>query len=388
MFETLFTRPSALERHREGPLADARKRYLIKCASEGAAPATLQRVARELLVITERLDVKAGETITRHDIEVAGQRWARYQRRRGHAHGPRWSRELFVQIATAWFGFRGCLEESRNEPGAFAGQVDEFVTYVREERGLSSSTIRNLRWHVESFLDGLGSQCRSFAEVSIEAVDAFLTLKGKQGWGRVSIATSAKALRSFFRHAEMRGWCTPGIASGIDAPRLFKYEGLPSGPHWEDVERLIASASGSRPSDIRDRAILMLFAIYGLRTGEVAGLRLEDLDWTREIISVVRPKLRRTQYYPLVPTVGDAIVRYLQEARPHCARRELFLRVIAPFRPLSPGGLYNLVSRRLAALGVQTPHLGPHCLRHYLPCLTMSCNSSNALCFRQMRETR
>ncbi|MER9121217.1 hypothetical protein NKH93_32475 [Mesorhizobium sp. M0954] len=76
-------------------------------------------------------------------------------------------------------------------------------------------------------------------------------------------------LRSFFRHAEVRGWCRRGIAAAIDAPRLFKQEGLPGGPAWDDVQQLVASTGGEDPRDIRDHAILMLFAIYGLRSGEV-----------------------------------------------------------------------------------------------------------------------
>ena len=64
----------------------------------------------------------------------------------------------------------------------------------------------------------------------------------------------------------------------IDGPRLFRHEGLPVGPPWPDVQRLIASASGDATRDIRDRAILILLATYGLRSGEVAGLCLEDLN--------------------------------------------------------------------------------------------------------------
>jgi site-specific recombinase XerC len=143
--------------------------------------------------------------------------------------------------------------------------------------------------------------------MTVDDVDAFLDSKGRDGWCRVSIATRAAALRSFFRHAEMWRWCSSGIAAAIDAPRLFKEEGLSRGPNWVDVQRLLAGTGGDEPRDTRDHAILMLFAIYGLRSGEVRGLRLEDLDWTTELIMVERPKQRRTQYYPLVASVGDAI---------------------------------------------------------------------------------
>ena len=211
---------------------------------------------------------------------------------------------------------------------------------------------------------GWASRIVRFDDVSLEDVDAFLAANGKRGWGRVSVATSAKALRAFFQHAAVRGWCAASIAAGIDGPRLFQHEGLPVGPPWPDVQRLIASTDGDSARDIRDRAILILLATYGFRSGEVAGLRLEDVNWEREMVSIARPKQRRAQEYPLVSEAGEAILRYLQQVRPRCARREIFLTLKAPFRRLSPGALYHLVSTRLGALGIQVPRRGPHSLRH------------------------
>jgi integrase/recombinase XerD len=109
---------------------------------------------------------------------------------------------------------------------------------------------------------------------------------------------------------------------------------------------------------------LMLFAIYGFRTAEVAGLRMEQVNWERETIVVLRPKQRRAQEYPLVQSVGEAILRYLQQVRPRCSHREIFLTLKARFRPLSPGALYHLVSSRLRALEIESLRRGPHSLRH------------------------
>ena len=170
----------------------------------------------------------------------------------------------------------------------------------------------------------------------------------------MSVATSAKALRAFFKHAALRGWCTATIATGIDGPRLFRHEGLPTGPSWPDVKRLIATTVGDSARDIRDRAILILLATYGLRSGEVSGLRLEDVNWESEKVSIWRSKQRRAQEYPLVSEAGEAILNYLQEARHLRAQREIFLTSKAPFHRLSQGALYHLVSTRLSVLGIHT----------------------------------
>ncbi|UCB61568.1 MAG: tyrosine-type recombinase/integrase [Candidatus Bathyarchaeota archaeon] len=94
--------------------------------------------------------------------------------------------------------------------------------------------------------------------------------------------------------------CSNGIAGAIESPRIFKQDALPAGLAWYNVQKLITSTNGDRPRDIRDRAILMLLSIYGFRSGEIAKLRLEDLDWEREIINVYRSKQSVTQSYPIV----------------------------------------------------------------------------------------
>ena len=229
---------------------------------------------------------------------------------------------------------------------------------------MAASTLAAQRWHVETFLEHLGVGKSSIADIMIADIDAFLDEKGRGGWSRVSMAASAHALRAFFRHAERRQWCAPGIAAAIDAPRLFREEALPMGPAWPDVQRLLESTKDRTARDIRDHAILKLLAIYGLRSGEVRSLRLEDIDWTREVITVTRSKQRKTQCYPLLTSVGDAIVRYLQQARPRCQRHEVFITLKAPLRPLSASAMYCVVARRLSVLGVQSKHFGPHGLRH------------------------
>ena len=364
MFETLFKYPRVVARHGGGPSVEARERFLTHCVSQGLAGATLLRHARELLVIAERIDITSGEPIDSPAIEATADCWTREQHHRHRVQALQWSRKLLVQTATTWLHFLGCLEEPQPKTVPFADRLADFAAYQRDERGLSPATIRGQGWQVEKFLTWLGAQNRSFDDVSLEDVDTFLAGNGKRGGGRLSVSTSAKALRAFFRHAAVRGWCGASIATGIDGPRLFQHEGLPVGPSWPDVQRLIASTGGDTARDIRDRAILMLLATYGFRSGEAAGLCLEDVNWESEILAVSRPKQRRAQEYPLVSEVGEGILRYLQQVRPRCARREIFLTLKAPFRRVSQGALYHLVSTRLGTLGIQIPRRGPHSLRH------------------------
>ena len=367
MFDQLFKQRCALSRQRNAPLASERASFLAQCAEDGAAQGSLVRLARELLVIVQELDLTNNDMITPLAIEAAADRWARQQKRRHRAQTARWSRIFFRRTATHWLRFLGRLFIPEPEPKPFASLVEHFDNDLQHERGLASATIANYQWHIERFLAWFSTQQRIFAEVSVTDTDAFLASQGAH-WCRVSIATSAKALRAFFRYAEAQQWCRAGIAAAIESPRLFRDETLPAGPAWGDAQQIIPPSDTTQPRGIRDRAILLLFVVYGLRSGEVARLRLEDIDWTLEQLTVMRTKQHRAQIYPLTHDVGSAIVHYLQDVRPGCSRRNVFLTLKAPFRPLSAGGLYHLTRSRFDRLDVQTPHRGPHALRHACAC--------------------
>jgi site-specific recombinase XerD len=198
----------------------------------------------------------------------------------------------------------------------------------------------------------------------LDDVDEFLMFKGDNGWNRESVSTAAQALRSFFRHAERRGWCKPEIAAGIQGPKIYKYAGLPEGPTWDDVRRVLQSSKGSSPSAIRARAILLLIALYGLRSGEVSRLLLDDIDWRAETFVITHSKRGGSQLYPLRRDVGDAMLKYLTNVRPRTSCRNVFVTISPPYRPLGVSTLYCIVSTRLNRLGVQCPKKGPHSLRH------------------------
>jgi Phage integrase family len=133
-----------------------------------------------------------------------------------------------------------------------------------------------------------------------------LLLGAGRGWARVTIHNVVAALRGFFRYGAQEGWCPQHLAETIQGPRIYAQERLPAGPTWVDVERLFAGLDVNRSTDVRDRAILMLFAIYGLRESEVAKLQLDDIDWEHDQLRIPRAKRREAQVYPLLPSVGRA----------------------------------------------------------------------------------
>lgn len=363
MFETLFTHPAIQARHRSAPCAESREWFLGRCADQGYRQSMLQKIAWILLVLSKDMDLCQSKRVTRLQIEFAIDHRVRLiQRHQGIGHAAS-SRQMFIHFAEAWFRFQGRLVEPQPVSRPFSSYVDEFASFMHDERGLSPVTIATYRQQVTNFLAAVWCPGISLSAISIKDVDGYLAHQGNQGWSRTSLHTLASTLRSFFHYAEGKKWCH-AIAPAIEAPRVFAEEGLPLGPTWEEVQRLIDSTAGERPVDIRNHAILLLLAVYGLRRGEVARLHLDDVNWEDEILHVVRPKQRCTQRYPLVTSVGNAIAHYLKEVRPGCEHREIFMTLHAPIRPLLPASITPIVHSRLTAIGVSLPRSGAHCLRH------------------------
>lgn len=242
--------------------------------------------------------------------------------------------------------------------------LQQFLTFLKQERGFADATIVNREHSLRPFLAWLVAQDVSLSAVSPVVITKYFTSAVAGRWVRTTISFHVYSLRSFFRFATNRGWCAAGIAESIDAPRVYTYENLPQGPTWEEVKKLVASVNGPSPVQIRNRCAILLCSVYGLRVGEVCCLRLEDIDWTEERISVRRPKQRKTQTYPLTTEVGNALLRYLKLVRPRCPHREILLTLRRPYRPVSVGALSTMTRTLQKRLNLKLKRYGSHVLRH------------------------
>ena len=364
MFDRIFTRPTVRARHRDGPLLQERLAYLSQLADHGASPRNLRRAACSLLTVIKYLcpSDQPSDSVHPDQIGMAADRWASRRCKAINRRAGSSSRPTFVAIATGWLRFLGRLVEPAPVTGPFDAMIETFTEHLRGERGHSFQTIRNRRWVLHRFLDQLGTE-DSLHSLTITRFDElFLKMVDTNHHSRVSVRHYAGTLRAFFRYAEIRGWCRSGLGAAIHGPRVYSQTAVPKGPTWDEVKRLLADTEGDRPVDIRARAILLLLAVYGLRSGEVVKLQLSDLDWEQERILVASPKNSHARTYPLNRIVGDAIIRYLKVVRPRSTHRTVFLTMTIPPRPLRE--LWAVVAPRLRRLGVSIPHHGPHALRH------------------------
>jgi len=364
MFEEIFF-PRTAEKYRAGPLVEQRERYLVHLKGLGAARSTLRKCANDQLSLVRLLNLQEDDRVSSHRLEAAATNWSRPNGRRCTRSASPKTRTRFVGRGIEWLRFVGWLDEPEREPHPHQAEIAIFESWLRQERGLSRATIRDYCHAADHFFFWLGENGVRLSAVRMTDIDGVIAAEHKRGaWSRRTTHDYAQRLRAFFRFAEARGWCAPGLAAGIMAPRFLRDETVPKGLRREDVLRLLASVQGNRPIDKRDRAILMLFVAYGLRAGEVSGLRLDDLDWEGEILRVRCPKPGRVHSWPLSQEVGHAILRYVREARPSGFGRILFFTSRAPIRPLDRKSLGMIVRHRLAGIGIVSGRRGPHALRH------------------------
>ena len=361
MFEDLFIDRGTVASHWTAPLLEERLSYLRHCAETGARPRTLRTIAAHQTRLVRLLDLREADRVSLPRIAVAAQRWSRPGgRRRARAV----ARQRFVGHAVRWLRFVGLLEEPCKVRHANTGKVAVFEMWMRKERGWSEETIRCCLGVVDRFFDGINQSDVTLASVRIADIDQTVTRWRARGCSRTTVHCYAERLRTFFRFAEHQGWCRRGLSAGIMPPRFHPGETVPKGLDRDEVLRLLATSGGDRPVALRDRAILMVLIAYGLRSGEIAGLRLDDVNWAGETLRVRRPKPGRTHHYPLSRGVGQAIVRYITDVRPAHPERTLFLTLKAPIRRLGPSAITHVVRRRLDRLGITGKRRGPHALRH------------------------
>jgi site-specific recombinase XerD len=209
------------------------------------------------------------------------------------ALGLKWPADLFYRVACKWCSFMGCLQNEELSRPAHYAQLEAWAAYLRSEEALAEQTVSSYRWWAGRCLQWLDQKGVALRRVTPTWLDRFVNDLSVKQYSRTTLACAAKIWRRFFSFAHGQGWCSTDLSHSILSPHLYRRENVPIGPSWPDVQRLIAAINGTSDRDVRNRAILHLLAVYGLRAGEVRALRLEDLDWTRRILRVRRTKTAR-----------------------------------------------------------------------------------------------
>lgn len=244
-----------------------------------------------------------------------------------------------------------------------AGEVlSRYRQFLTRERGLVPETALRYVDCLRPFLDRrMSADGLELGSLTPADVTSFVVAWCPHLNGGVAKLT-VTALRSFLGFLHLDGVTERSLVQAVPKVSRRRLAGLPKGLEPDQVRRLLAACDAHTPVGCRDLAILTLLARLGLRRGEVAGLRLDDIDWRAGTIAL-RGKGNCLERVPLPPDVGRRLAEYLRNARPANARgRTVFVRCVAPHHALSPSRVSTIVADAARRAGLGRVHA--HRLRH------------------------
>ncbi len=271
------------------------------------------------------------------------------------ARAPQGAAALFV----AYLQHHGVLPPTARpaRPEEIWPVLAAFRNWMREQRGVADSTLDTYQSPLTDLLTALGGDPAAYTAAAIRG----FVLHRASPHGRSRAQCIAIATRAFLRYLVAQGRLPAGRDHAV--PRFASWQ-LATTPRFlsdRDLARVLTACDGE--DRLRDRAVILLLVRLGLRASEVAHLNFEQIDWAAGCLTIAG-KARREEQLPLPQGVGDAIIAYIERARPRATTTRVFLTDVAPVVPLSRVAVKCIVRRALKRAGVDCPYRGAHVLRH------------------------
>jgi site-specific recombinase XerD len=370
MLERCFVRPETVEGIQSSWLGPAIARYgtwLCECGYRIKTLAARVAILRQFGTFAQTQGAQTYADLPDY-VERFLQFWiGRPDRRRASERAPQVMRhiriavEQMLRIVVPGFVGRPRRQAVR-EP--FADRAPGFSTYLRQERGLSNTTLGLYDEHLRAFAGWvieIGHE--DLQELSPAVVSDFLRQRS-QHLRRSTLRARCAVLRVFLRYLHRERLITRDLSLIVEAAPCYRLADLPRSITAEEVQKVLNSIDRQTVLGRRDYAMLLLLVIYGLRAREVAALSLDDIEWRHDRLRIRARKAAHSTAYPLSPLVGAAILEYLQAGRPSTSLRQVFFHVTAPCAPVTQAAVSSRAAHYLHRAGIVGPRLGSHTFRH------------------------
>ncbi len=244
--------------------------------------------------------------------------------------------------------------------------IEAYKQHQRRTRGLRERTLHGYERLVRMFVrSAFGDDPIDPTRFSPSDVIEFVALlRGR--YSPRSMKAVRTALRSFFRFLRAEGLCDERLEAAIPTVAHWRLSTLPRHLSEEQLERVLSSFDLATPFGHRDRAIVLCLSTLGLRPGEVADLRLDDIDWRNGTIQLRRRKTGRGAILPLPREAGRAMVAYLSGERPETIERRVFVQHCGSRRgrPILSNAVSGVAVRALRRAEIEAPLAGAYIFRH------------------------
>lgn len=257
----------------------------------------------------------------------------------------------------------GLILDGRKATAQPSTLSEEYTNHLREVRGFAVSTVSSHRRTAQCFLQHLEKAGTAVDCIRSRHIESYIAEAGKR-LSRGSLQHEIAAVRGFLRFLSMDGRAQAGLDRQIDTPRLYRLEQLPRALPWETIRVLLQSVDTTSPMGLRDYAMFLMIATYGLRASEIVAISLEDIRWRQRILRIHQRKTSSPLDLPLTNEVLDALVKHLKRTPPPTPYRRVFLRMRAPMGVLKPTAITEAFQALVRKSGLNISYQGPHCLRH------------------------
>jgi site-specific recombinase XerD len=250
----------------------------------------------------------------------------------------------------------------------FAQTLHRYDLHLQQVLGRSHSTRRSSVAAARIFIDWLRQRHGERALLSLVGSDVleFVAERVSRYPSRSSRGHACSQVRGFLKYLHASGTLATDWTRAVPHVSTPRLASVPRALAWEAVRAMIDGIDTSHSDGIRDKAILLLLATLGLRSGELRGLELRDLQWRTGEIRLPRTKTRRERVLPLSQELGAALADYILHGRPALPMPQIFLRHGPSPGPLLANTVIWIVRRHARRAGIQRPRMGAHMLRHSL----------------------
>jgi integrase/recombinase XerC len=255
-------------------------------------------------------------------------------------------------------------------------ELRRFDAHMDRVRGLAPKTRAQVLRTVGRLLcQRFGGGCVKVASIKPEHLRRFYAQQAALHRKPGGAGSVVAALHSYLHYRASLGDLVHGLIGAVSAPANWRLATLPKALTAQEVEQLVASLGQPGRSMRRADAIVRCALDLGLRSGEIARLELDDIDWRVGTITLRHTKGLREDDLPLPATTGAAIAAYLKSERPQTTNRAVFVRHVAPRdEPVGPDLVRTTIRQAYARAGL--PYTRSHLLRHTMASRLLAGGSS------------
>ncbi len=239
--------------------------------------------------------------------------------------------------------------------------ADQFINYLRVERGLADNTIQAYSRDIVRFLEFLESRGLSPLETGQKEIAEFTAGLGRELSAR-SVARNISAIRMFFRFLTSEGKIKENPARLLETPKLsFR---LPEVLSAQEVDRLLSGPDPANPKGQRDRAMFEVLYATGLRVSELVRLKFSNINLEAGYVRTIG-KGSKERIVPLGEKAIEALKEYISGGRTRL-RRGLgspYVFLTSRGGPMSRQGFWKTIKRQGIAAGIKK-RITPHGIRH------------------------